>query len=70
MNANQILNMIVRMVLRKAINGGVNAGINAFAKKDSAGRATPQDARANNSAQLDAKQARRSARMARRLTKF
>lgn len=67
MNANQIINMVVRMVLRKVVNGGVNAGINAFAKKDSAGRATPQDQRDTPAPDI---QTRRAARMARRMTKF
>lgn len=70
MNMNQIINMIVRMVLRKAINGGVNAGINALSKKDSAGRAMPQEQRDAKAPQLDPKQTRQAARMARRLTKF
>ncbi|MDV4144049.1 hypothetical protein [Shimia sp. FJ5] len=71
MNANRIINMVVRMFLRKAINSGMNAGMNALNKKDSAGRATPQDQRPNNNApQQGVKQARRAARMARRMNKF
>jgi hypothetical protein len=71
MNANSILNMVLRMFVRKAINGGVNAGVNALSRKDSAGRATPQDKRGGNpSAQQGVKQARRAVRMARRMNKF
>ncbi|MCW8842428.1 MAG: hypothetical protein OQK00_03325 [Rhodobacteraceae bacterium] len=75
MNANSIINMVLRMFVPKAINSRVNAGVNALGKKDSAGRATPQEHRGtppgqNQSAQQGVKQARRAARMARRMNKF
>jgi len=71
MNANQLINMVTRIVVRRFVTFGIDAGVNALSKKDSAGRATPQDERA---LQQDGKQMstrlRQSTRALRRLGRF
>lgn len=69
MNANQLTNMIVRMFVRKLMNFGMNAGIEAMSRR---GRSADGDT-AQDSAPapgFDAKRAKQSARMVRRMGRF
>ncbi|WP_299350340.1 hypothetical protein [uncultured Shimia sp.] len=73
MNANQLMNMVMRVFMRKAVNYGIKSGTKAMSRSDAAGRATPQQDRGQPkqaAPKFDAKRAKQSARMVRRMTRF
>ncbi len=72
MNANQLINMVVRMFVRKAMNYGVKSGVDALNRRDSAGRARPQQEREGTPTppKFNSRQAQQMARMARKMGRF
>ena len=72
MNANQLMNMVVRMFVRKVMNFGMKAGMDAMSKRDSAGRARPQEKSKDAKAppKFDSRQARQMARMTHKIGRF
>lgn len=70
MNANQLINMILRPIIRRLVNHGIDAGINAASKRDSAGRASPQNQRGDAGLKQNAKQINQAAKMMRRINRF
>lgn len=60
MNANQLINMVVRMFLKKAMSRGIDAGIDRVAKRSGARGNSPKQTK------IQAQQAKRAIRMARR----
>jgi hypothetical protein len=71
MNLNQVFRMAQRLFLRRLINKGINAGIGFASRRGkSASEMTPGDRDMANKGKHVAKNARRMARMGRRMGRF
>lgn len=74
MNMNQIINMVIRVITRKAINSGISAGIGAVSRRKKGNDAdqpgAEQDRTGQHQVQGNAGQAKKIARITRRMTRM
>lgn len=67
---NQIINMIMRQVIRRFINTGIDKGFDLFSKKKNVDPNSPQGKQLGTDAKSNAKTAKQSMRMIRRIGRF